>query len=56
MLLYFISQDGDTPLMAATHVSEVECIRILVTELGCNKDARNKVCINRHELLLVYVQ
>lgn len=30
--------------MAAAEVGQVDCIRILVKELGCNKDAQSKVC------------
>ena len=31
--------------MAAVEAGEVECVRVLVKELGCNKDAQDKVTI-----------
>lgn len=55
MPFHFNSQDGDTPLMAATQVGQIECIRILVKELGCDKEAQNKACVSKHKTLLVYV-
>ena len=31
--------------MAAAEAGEVDCMRVLVKELGCNKDAQDKVTI-----------
>ena len=31
--------------MAAAEAGEVDCMRVLVKELGCNKDAQNKVTV-----------
>ena len=38
--------------MAATKAGEVDCMRVLVKELGCNKDAQDKVTVQ----ILVYVR
>ena len=37
--------------MAAATAGEVDCMRVLVKELGCNKDAQDKVTVQ----ILVYV-
>ena len=29
--------------MAAAEVGQIDCIKVLVTEMGCKKDAQNKV-------------
>ena len=31
--------------MAAAEAGEVDCMRVLVKELGCNKDAQDKVTL-----------
>ena len=41
----FWFQDGCTPLMVAAKAGEVDCMRVLVKELGCNKDAQDKVTV-----------
>ena len=43
MMFSFWFQNGHTPLMAAAEVGQVDCIRVLVMEMGCKKDAQNKV-------------
>lgn len=41
-------------MMAAAQTGEVDCMRVLVKEVGCNKDAQDKVCNHLHAILLVH--
>lgn len=43
--MYIWFQDGHTPMMAAAESGQIHCVRVLVNEMGCSKDAQDKVAL-----------